>query len=587
MFGMPLLNVSNEADHELLTHPTLSDFNLLLQEEGADQEVTIPSPYDLNNLNCSYWSTESLFQNCSSNRSNLFVHFNIQCLATKYDNLVTFLKRLSSSDFEYLPTALALSETWLSEANEDSFPISGYHPIVSNIRKDNSGRGGVALYVREDHHVIPRPDLDIFVPFLFESVFVTLKDINLTIGVIYRSPSADTAAFLQTYQQLFHTLNHEQEKIVLLGDFNIDLLDYHDDANVAEFVDSTFEFGFIPSITIPTRVTPTSASCIDNIISDASLHDSVFGVLIEDVSDHFPIFCQFSKLPSTFKQNMPPQPNHTFRNYSDSNILKLTEKLSSYDWYEITTDNNPSSAANKLTDILTSLLDQTCPLKTSLNRKKNIPNQPWFTKGLKISSKRKLKLFKKAKTNQRRMSFYRKYRNIYNKLIKQAKAIYYSKALRDASTNIKKTWDLLKEIISKKKNICSVPNILNVSKTDSFILQLDNPNLIAEYFNSFFASVGERTSNLIDSIDQCDPLDFMNDIHVEHSFFLTPTDPTEIIATALRIKSKSSTGFDNISNNLTKKIIPYIAIPLAHIFNSSFSTGIFPDSYKIAKVIPI
>ena len=31
----------------------------------------------------------------------------------------------------------------------------------------------------------------------------------------------------------------------------------------------------------------------------------------------------------------------------------------------------------------------------------------------------------------------------------------------------------------------------------------------------------------------------------------------------------------------------YIAKPLAHIFNLSFSCGIFPDHMKIAKIIPI
>ena len=35
------------------------------------------------------------------------------------------------------------------------------------------------------------------------------------------------------------------------------------------------------------------------------------------------------------------------------------------------------------------------------------------------------------------------------------------------------------------------------------------------------------------------------------------------------------------------KVIVSIAKPLAHIFNSSFSCGVFPDHMKIAKSIPI
>ena len=66
-----------------------------------------------------------------------------------------------------------------------------------------------------------------------------------------------------------------------------------------------------------------------------------------------------------------------------------------------------------------------------------------------------------------------------------------------------------------------------------------------------------------------------------------PTDINEVISTAMNIKSKCSTGYDNISNKLTKRIIEFIAEPLVHIFNLSFGNGIFPDPYKIAKAIPI
>ena len=53
------------------------------------------------------------------------------------------------------------------------------------------------------------------------------------------------------------------------------------------------------------------------------------------------------------------------------------------------------------------------------------------------------------------------------------------------------------------------------------------------------------------------------------------------------LKSSASTGYDGISVNLLKKIIHFIVSPLTHIFNLSIASGIFPNSLKIAKVIPI
>ena len=38
---------------------------------------------------------------------------------------------------------------------------------------------------------------------------------------------------------------------------------------------------------------------------------------------------------------------------------------------------------------------------------------------------------------------------------------------------------------------------------------------------------------------------------------------------------------------LVKQLIPYLVIPLEHIFNTSLQAGVFPDGMKIARVIPL
>ena len=53
------------------------------------------------------------------------------------------------------------------------------------------------------------------------------------------------------------------------------------------------------------------------------------------------------------------------------------------------------------------------------------------------------------------------------------------------------------------------------------------------------------------------------------------------------LKAKNSAGFDGISTNLLKSIMPTILRPLTLILNQSLATGIFPDNLKIAKVIPL
>ena len=53
------------------------------------------------------------------------------------------------------------------------------------------------------------------------------------------------------------------------------------------------------------------------------------------------------------------------------------------------------------------------------------------------------------------------------------------------------------------------------------------------------------------------------------------------------MKPKTSCGISEISPKLVKSNNLLIAIPLSHIPNLSFQTGVFPRNMKIAKVIPI
>ena len=53
------------------------------------------------------------------------------------------------------------------------------------------------------------------------------------------------------------------------------------------------------------------------------------------------------------------------------------------------------------------------------------------------------------------------------------------------------------------------------------------------------------------------------------------------------LKNKSSVGYDGKSTKIIKSAAVVLAPVLKHIINLSFTTGIFPDNLKIAKVIPI
>ena len=68
---------------------------------------------------------------------------------------------------------------------------------------------------------------------------------------------------------------------------------------------------------------------------------------------------------------------------------------------------------------------------------------------------------------------------------------------------------------------------------------------------------------------------------------MTPVVENGIINIVKLCKPKNFKDCDDISMYVISKVIISIAKPLAHIFNLSFSCGVFPDHMNIAKIIPI
>lgn len=54
-----------------------------------------------------------------------------------------------------------------------------------------------------------------------------------------------------------------------------------------------------------------------------------------------------------------------------------------------------------------------------------------------------------------------------------------------------------------------------------------------------------------------------------------------------QLSANEASGLDNIPAKLIKIYAPIISSSLCKLFNLSLSTGVFPDDWKIAKVIPV
>ena len=68
---------------------------------------------------------------------------------------------------------------------------------------------------------------------------------------------------------------------------------------------------------------------------------------------------------------------------------------------------------------------------------------------------------------------------------------------------------------------------------------------------------------------------------------LHPITEIEISKIVEKLPNNTNMGHDGIGNILVKKLSYTIRYPLCIIFNKSFIESIYPDQFKLAKVIPL
>ncbi len=88
-------------------------------------------------------------------------------------------------------------------------------------------------------------------------------------------------------------LDHVHSKYIVIGTYqNFDYMKVDVHSFTSQLLDIFMTNGLAPCITRPTRLTNTSATLIDNIdISAEYCNSCSSGIMISDISDHFPFNC--------------------------------------------------------------------------------------------------------------------------------------------------------------------------------------------------------------------------------------------------------------------------------------------------------
>ena len=528
--------------------------------------------------NMGYMDTEQLNEklaNKGGKSVQSIMHINARSLVSNIDLVCSNIKLLKTQF-----SVICVSETWACLSTEQFISIPGYDCICRS-RSSRRG-GGLALYIDCDLDVVVknRPDLDSPDATIYESLIVQLSQPNtavkdIIVGVIYKPPNTNVETYLNTFSIILDILNKEGRPTYLLGDFNIDLLKYN--THSESFLNHILTYGFFPKIDRATRITNTTATLIDNIITNVHDHDLSSGIWIAAIADHLPVFIM---LPHPVCRRQPKNRIEQKRIYSTQNFENFRISFLQTDWSAVYDASNTNEKYSRFLGILNRIHNDCFPLM-SIKINPLRESKPWISPTILNSVKKKNAMYKQYLTSRTPTSLvaYKKYKNKLTTILRQAEKNCYSAKIIEAKDNIAKTW----KIINKMTNKNSSKNAINKLKIGN--IAITDPLTIAEKFNDFFVNIG---LNLVKKIPHSSKSsnDFLIGDYC-NSMFFAPTTTDEILDIINNLKNSNSTGQDNIPIKLIKSCGSLLAPILAEINNQSLTEGVFPDALKIAKVVPI
>ena len=129
-------------------------------------------------------------------------------------------------------------------------------------------KGGGLLYISDELKYKVSNNLQIHKDKKLEPIFIEViskSQKNVFVGCIYKHPNPTITELNEGYlEPLLDKLSLANKDVILMGDFNVDLLHYETHNQSRDFLHKLFSTSLKPHINTPIRITPQSKTLIDN-----------------------------------------------------------------------------------------------------------------------------------------------------------------------------------------------------------------------------------------------------------------------------------------------------------------------------------
>ena len=401
-------------------------------------------------------------------------HLNINGLRSKISFLKIFLR-------QHKFDILCLNETKIdSTVATSEISIPGY----KTFRQDRSCHGGgVLIYASE--HLTTKKQANISNKAL-EILWVEIKRKkakSLYVCSLYRPPiKGNNVELVEKYKTFLNSSFSKIPKnseVFILGDFNCDMLRKNHLSSAIN--DLCKDKSLVQHVELPTRVTQTSSTLIDLILSNSE-EATECQVIDMGLSDHSLVCIKRSKL--RIKRSPKFITSRSFKNFNQEAFL---DDLGNLDWSKVIHADNVDFAVSQFNENVLKVLNRHAPL-TKKRLRESSPQ--WVTEELLEAIKRRDYLKKvasrtKASTDWTR---FKKQRNFVISLNNRLKKGHYQHVLDENKSNSKKLWKTLNNLVPNDKKTNDSPQFI----TDEKGVEISDKKEIAEKFNSFFVSVRSK-----------------------------------------------------------------------------------------------
>lgn len=472
---------------------------------------------------------------------------------------------------------LCVTETWLSPTVKEGATLINLNGFLPPLRCDRTHKrgGGVAIYVRKGLNAI-RKDLNVNLEAICLEIKLSRKK-NVFVIAVYRPPNENLSAFIYNMDLVLEEVVSANGSITcVVGDFNAKSCNWWNgqSANDAgtELFKLTIDYGLTQLVEGPTRQAHNSSSQLDLMfVNDPSA--VIRCDVLPPISDHCPTILQLQMYASQL--NLYPRKNY---HLIDFNLLK--KSLAEKDWSPVYSSSDANKSLSAWQDIVKSSMDALAPY-TPLAKRQSASNKPWYNGYLHRLRRQRDRLFYRSRNlpHTHRLSVaYRKIRNLYVAELRSAERLFHRKYYESLSSAIRirnphRWWRAAKSACGIQTTQ-SIPPLISTDCVH--VSSLDK----AECLNSFFAkqcSAAPSSNSLADSLAL-----------PQHNRFAFEEIPVvTVYKRLLSLNTQKACGLDEISNKVLKECATVMAGPLAHVFNCSLKTGVFPFQWKRAVVAPI